>query len=337
MENMPESAVNHRAASGDATNGDATSGEDTRREAANDDATGAADRPTNVLIVGVGGQGVIMVSKVMATLAQRAGFEVKQSEVHGMAKRGGAVFSHVRFGRKVFAPTIPRGEADVLLALEWAEGLRWLNHLNRKRGVFIADVKRIVPPFACRNRADGAPLGYSRETPREVLSKVRVGYALDASGMAEKLGNPRVANTILLGVLSTALDFPEEEWRTVIERFVPPKTVEVNLRAFREGREWVARHGEVGLDADAEFVQPETPVAPPRQPRVLIERAWCKGCDICVKMCPERCLELDEKGIVRMRAPERCTGCRLCEYLCPDFAIRVLRLPAQTGEREVTA
>jgi len=297
----------------------------------------ATDRPTNVLIVGVGGQGVIMVSKVMAALAQGAGFEVKQSEVHGMAKRGGAVFSHVRFGPKVYSPTIPRGQADVLLALEWAEGLRWLNHLNRESGTFIADVKRIVPPFACRNRADGAPLGYSRETPREVLSRVRLGYALNASGMAEKLGNPRVANTVLLGVLSTALDFPEEDWLAVIERFVPPKTVEVNLRAFREGRAWVARHGEVGLDEEVDFSPPQGLSEPPRRPQVHIERAWCKSCDICVKMCPERCLELDEKHIARMRAPERCTGCRLCEYLCPDFAIRVLRLPHDASGEEATA
>ena len=306
-------------------------------DAGAENAEATAARPTNVLIVGVGGQGVIMVSKVMATLAQRAGFEVKQSEVHGMAKRGGGVFSHVRFGHKVFSPTIPRGEVDVLLALEWAEGLRWLNHLNRSRGTFIADVKRIVPPFACRNRADGAPLGYSRETPKDVLSRVRTGYALNASGMAERLGNPRVANTILLGVLSTALDFPEEEWLAVIEQFVPPKTVEVNLRAFGEGRDWVARHGEVGPDEEVDFSPPAGLETPPRRPRVFIERAWCKSCDICVKMCPERCLELDEAQIARMRAPERCTGCRLCEYLCPDFAIRVLRLPQDASEEEASA
>ena len=95
---------------------------------------GPASAPTNVLIVGVGGQGVIMVSKVLASLCQRHGFDVKQSEVHGMAKRGGSVFSHVRFGAEVFSPTIPRGETDILVALEWAEGLRWLDHLKRDSG-----------------------------------------------------------------------------------------------------------------------------------------------------------------------------------------------------------
>src|SRR3990167_5973219 len=100
-----------------------------------------ADDAFNVLIVGVGGQGVIMVSKVLALLAQSQGFEVKQSEVHGMAKRGGSVFSHVRFGKRVYSPTIPRGEADILIALEWAEGLRWLPYLKPDTGMFICDTK----------------------------------------------------------------------------------------------------------------------------------------------------------------------------------------------------
>ena len=140
-----------------------------------------ADDAFNVLIVGVGGQGVIMVSKVLALLAQSQGFEVKQSEVHGMAKRGGSVFSHVRFGRRVWSPTIPKGEVDILVALEWAEGLRWLPFLKPGTGIFICDTKRIVPPFACLNRYPGAPLRYSKETPAEVIAHVAEGYAIDAT------------------------------------------------------------------------------------------------------------------------------------------------------------
>ena len=113
-----------------------------------------------------------MVSKVLALLAQSQGFEVKQSEVHGMAKRGGSVFSHVRFGRRVWSPTIPKGEVDILVALEWAEGLRWLPFLKPGTGIFICDTKRIVPPFACLNRHPGAPLRYSKETPAEVIAHV---------------------------------------------------------------------------------------------------------------------------------------------------------------------
>ena len=93
-----------------------------------------------------------MISKALALIGQKQGFEVKQSEVHGMAKRGGVVFSHVRFGEQVWSPTIAKGEADVLIALEWAEGLRWLDYLRPNVGVFIADTRRIVPPFACRDR-----------------------------------------------------------------------------------------------------------------------------------------------------------------------------------------
>ena len=195
--------------------------------------------PTNVLIVGVGGQGVIMVSKVLALLAQTQGFEVKQSEVHGMAKRGGAVFSHVRFGRRVWSPTIPKGEVDILVALEWAEGLRWLPYLKPTTGILICDTKRIVPPFACLNRHPGAPLRYSSETPAEVIAHVAEGYAIDATDMAEELGNERAANVILLGALSTALDFSVTDWETAVANFVPKKTVTVNLEAFRRGRIWI--------------------------------------------------------------------------------------------------
>ena len=111
-----------------------------------------AVKPHSVLIVGVGGQGVIMMSKVLAVVCQRQGLQVKQSEVHGMAKRGGGVFSHIRYGETVWSPTIPKGEADVLLAMEWAEGLRWLDYLKRDGGTFIADTRRIVPRISTASR-----------------------------------------------------------------------------------------------------------------------------------------------------------------------------------------
>ncbi len=290
----------------------------------------AALSPTrNVLIVGVGGQGVIMISKVMALISQRHGFEVKQSEVHGMAKRGGIVFSHVRFGSKVWSPTIAKGDADVLIALEWAEGLRWLDYLKPETGVFISDTRKIVPPFACRNRQFGAESTYAKETPREILARVSNGYALDATGMAETLGNTRAANTILLGMLSTTLDYGEEEWLSVIEMFVPKGTEVINRQAFLDGRAWVerARHDPAFGLADAEAYEP--PVLKPGELEVSldIEAAWCKGCDICVKVCPERCLKLDDKNIATLKDPAACTGCRVCEWLCPDFAIRVTRTP----------
>lgn len=289
------------------------------------DATAAepARELVNVLIVGVGGQGVIMVSKVLALLAQQQGFQVKQSEVHGMAKRGGAVFSHVRFGRQVWSPTIPKGEVDMLVALEWAEGLRWLNYLKPDTGIFICDTKRIVPPFACLNRRPGAPLRYSRETPAEVMAHVGEAYAIDATRMAEELGNERVSNVVLLGALSTALHFPVADWEKTVAAFVPKKTVAVNLEAFRLGRTWINQAREAPPQPESPAAVAAAPVQTPAQARLEIIPAWCKSCDICVKLCPERCLRLNAERIVELFAPDKCTGCRLCEWLCPDFAIRV--------------
>ena len=286
-------------------------------------AANPARDPTNVLIVGVGGQGVIMVSKVLALLAQTRGLEVKQSEVHGMAKRGGAVFSHVRFGQRVWSPTIPKGEVDILVALEWAEGLRWLPYIKPTTGILICDTKRIVPPFACLNRHPGAALRYSSETPAEVAAHVAEGYAIDATHMAEELGNERAANVILLGALSTALDFSVADWESAVANFVPKKTVTVNLEAFRRGRLWIEEASNASPPPEALQKGIAVPAGEARHVRLEIDRAWCKSCDICVKFCPERCLRLNAEQIAELTAPDKCTGCRLCEWLCPDFAIRV--------------
>ena len=292
----------------------------------------AADRdgPVNVLVVGVGGQGVILVSKVLAYLAQQRGYQVKQSEVHGMAKRGGSVFSHVRYGPEVWSPTIAKGEVDLLIALEWAEALRWLPWLRPESGVLVCDTKRIVPPFSCLNRAPGAPLRYARETPDEVRAHVAEGHAIDATWVAEELGNERTANVVLLGAVSATLEFPPEAWEAALVDFVPPKTVVVNIEAFRLGREWIerARSGEEGA-----AVAPQAPAAAPPAADVRLEITgqWCKSCDICGKLCPERCLRLNDERIVELTDASRCTGCRLCEWLCPDFAIRVRLEPRPTG------
>ncbi len=280
----------------------------------------AVSGPTNVLIVGVGGQGVIMVSKILARLSQMQGLQVKQSEVHGMAKRGGSVFSHIRFGEEVWSPTIPMGEADVVLGLEWAEGLRWLRYLKPGSGTFISDTKRIVPPFSCRDRHHDALHGYAHHTVAEIVKQVPSAYAPNATGMAIELGNERVANTILLGVLSTVMDFPAEDWLQVLPEFVPPKTLETNLKAFEAGRHWTTQPPVPEVQEQA-VPQPQAPMR--RQVSLEITGEWCKSCDICVKMCPERCLALDDHQIVELVKPNACTGCRVCEWLCPDFVIAV--------------
>lgn len=285
--------------------------------------------PVNVLIVGVGGQGVILVSKVLAALAQSRGLEVKQSEVHGMAKRGGTVFSHVRFGPKVWSPTITRGEVDILVALEWAEGLRWLPWLRPEGGMLVCDTKRIVPPFACLNRQPGAAMRYSRETPAQVREQVAEGYAIAATEIAEALGNERAANVVLLGALSTALAFDAADWEATLAEVVPRKTVAINVEAFRRGRDWIERARAGTLDAVPDVPAPPAAAAAPHRVRLEITPGWCKSCDICVKLCPERCLRLDADRIAELAEPARCTGCRLCEWLCPDFAIRVHLDPSQ--------
>ena len=278
---------------------------------------------TNVLIVGVGGQGVIMVSRVLAELSLRANYQMKQSEVHGMAKRGGGVFSHVRFGAEVWSPTIPQGEADILLGLEWAEALRWLNFLKPDGGTFIADTQQIVPPFSCRDRSRGAAGAYRANAPADILDRVGLGFALDATGMAEELGNLRAANTILLGTLSTALDFAADDWREVISQSVPPKTVDLNLEAFELGRQWPERSKDLPPPELAQIHAPTEISARPAAVKWEITPEWCKGCDICVKMCPERCLALGDDQIALIKDLDACTGCRICEWLCPDYAISI--------------
>lgn len=288
-------------------------------------------KPRSVLIVGVGGQGVIMMSKVLALVCQRHGLQVKQSEVHGMAKRGGGVFSHIRYGETVWSPTIPKGEADVLLAMEWAEGLRWLDFLRRDGGAFIADTRRIVPPFAFRSRKYGSQPIYSPEAPREVMEMVGSGFALDATKIATELGEPRAANTVLLGVLSTALEFSADDWREVIGENVPAKAKEANRLAFEAGRNWADASRAASMEDRLRELPGRDELAAeiaPKTARFDITAEWCKGCDICVKMCPERCLRLNDELVAELTDPEACTGCRICEWLCPDFAIRVRRVPA---------
>ena len=293
----------------------------------------APARARNVMVVGVGGQGVLLISKALALIAQKQGFQVKQSEVHGMAKRGGVVFSHVRFGEEVWSPTIAKGEVDALIALEWAEGLRWLDHLRPETGLFIADTRRIVPPFACRDRRRGAETRYARETPAEIAAYVAESYALDATSIASELGEPRAANSVLLGVLSTSMDIAIEDWLATLDQLTPPKTRIINRKAFEAGRAWAEaaqidptlRFDPAGRTGDAPAPHAETQVV------WEINPAWCKGCDICVKLCPERCLALNEEQVAYMKAPQACTGCKVCEWLCPDFAISVRTLAIKSG------
>ncbi len=185
----------------------------------------------NVIVSGVGGQGIILASELLALAAMEAGYDVKKSEVHGMSQRGGDVVSHVRFSEKVYSPLIEQGTCDLILAFEKAEALRYLHYLKPEDGVVIMNDLKIIP----------LPVTAGQDTYPENIEATIKKYAnlvvVDAIGMANRLGNPRVANTIMLGVASKFFDIPESIWIKVITNRVPKKTIEINKKAFKLGSE----------------------------------------------------------------------------------------------------
>ena len=185
---------------------------------------------TNVLIAGVGGQGVILSSELLALAALGDGRDVKQGEFHGVAQRGGAVFSHVRFGDRVHSPMARRSEVDYLLALEKLEALRYA-HFVRTGGTIIVNDHKVEP----------ARMGDVRPYPDEAVEFLREkGFnvvVVEATRKAIELGNYRAANVILLGSLATHLDIPAEVWEKTLEDRVPEKLLELNRKAFAAGQE----------------------------------------------------------------------------------------------------
>jgi indolepyruvate ferredoxin oxidoreductase beta subunit len=271
-----------------------------------------SERSRGLLLAGVGGQGVVLASMIVADALLGAGHDVKQSEVHGMAQRGGSVFSHIRWGPSVDSPLVPLGSAEVLAAFEWAEAIRWVSYV-REGGAVVADIRTIVPPGACNDRRSwttefpgiDAGLFNSRQLKTRLV---------DAAATATEMGNVRAANSVILGSLAGFLDVEDTHWEAAIDRLVPRGTEEVNLAAFRAGRQ-VAKARVPRRAADPEgFSGPH---------EIDIRHDWCKGCDICSRVCPEYCLAVDLDGKLTIPNPEACTGCRLCELLCPDFAIEI--------------
>ena len=189
------------------------------------------DRVTNVFICGVGGQGILLASEILSEVALGRGLDVKKSEVHGMAQRGGAVVSHVRFGDRVYSPVIADGEADLLVSFEKMEALRWLHSL-RPAGTLVVNSQEIVPSGLDE---------YPREIDEDLRRRVPDLLSVDALTLAEEAGNIRAVNTVMLGAFSSFLEFDDADWRKAIEARVPPKTVDVNLRAFELGRRAAAR------------------------------------------------------------------------------------------------
>jgi indolepyruvate ferredoxin oxidoreductase beta subunit len=278
----------------------------------------------SILLVGVGGQGVVLASAIIADAALRTGLDVKQSEVHGMSQRGGVVSSHLRFGDRVHSPLIEPGAADAVVALEWNEGLRALPAL-RPGAALIVNLHRVVPPSACRDRRMGR-WGYPVPALDALVARVGDVRACDALAIAGQVGSPKALNSVLLGVLAALLPFAEEAWMAALQGHVPRGTFEANERAWRAGRALRYPHETLAhMARTAALPDGEAAHARPWAPLIELTPAWCKGasCDLCVRACPERCLAIDAADRITVTHAGACTGCRLCELLCPDFAIAV--------------
>ncbi|HEY5765036.1 MAG TPA: indolepyruvate oxidoreductase subunit beta [Candidatus Deferrimicrobiaceae bacterium] len=184
----------------------------------------------NIFLAGVGGQGIILASEVLCDAFLLAGYDVKKSEVHGMAQRGGAVTTHVRYGKKVFSPLIEPGKADLIVAFEKMEALRFLHFLSPEGGILV-NAQEIMPPPVTAGK-ERYPERVA-ERLREATSRV---WMVDALAAALSLHEVRAVNVVMLGAASTLLPLPEERYAEALRARLPEKIVEVNLRAFRAGR-----------------------------------------------------------------------------------------------------
>ncbi len=184
----------------------------------------------NIMIAGVGGQGTLLTSRILGGITLDAGYDVKLSEVHGMAQRGGSVVTFVRYGEKVAEPIVEEGQADVLIAFEKLEALRYA-HFLKKDGVMVINNQRMEPITVVTGAAEYP------ENIIENLEKEYTVYRINAMEEAKKLGNSKVFNIIVLGLAARHMDFSKEAWLKVIEKTVPPKTVEINQKAFLTGYE----------------------------------------------------------------------------------------------------
>jgi indolepyruvate ferredoxin oxidoreductase beta subunit len=187
----------------------------------------------NFILAGVGGQGTLLASNVVAHVGAEAGFDVKKAEVHGMAQRGGSVNSHVRWGDKIYSPLIAQGEVDFLVVFEKLEALRYLDMLRPGGTVLVGEMR--IPPLSVSSGDDVYP---DDERVRGMIGARTDAYHLVPSiRLAEEVGNARAHNVVILGALSTLIDgVPPEAWRKVIARWVPQRYIQVNMNAFEAGR-----------------------------------------------------------------------------------------------------
>ncbi|MFW5947509.1 MAG: indolepyruvate oxidoreductase subunit beta [Gemmatimonadota bacterium] len=189
--------------------------------------------PTSIVLAGVGGQGSVLATRVLATAAELAGHDVVTSEVHGMSQRGGTVLTTVRFGDEVLSPAVPQGEADFLLAFERLEAARHLD-LVKDHGVALVNDQRIAPSIETLKHA-----AYPRDLEERARRRHVAVHLYPALELARELGNDRLSSTVMLGALSDFLFIDRAHWIEAIRRTVPPKTIEANEAAFDTGAEWL--------------------------------------------------------------------------------------------------
>ena len=189
-----------------------------------------ADKVTNIMIVGVGGQGALLASKTLGQVLLDAGYDVKVSEVHGMSQRGGSVVTYVRFGEKVYSPIVDKGEADYIVSFELLEAARYTEYLKAD-GQIVVNTQTIDPMPVITGAAS-----YPENLVEQMTSKGIKVDALDCLSLAEQAGTSKAVNIVLMGRLSKYMNFSEEAWLKAIEKLVKPQFLEMNKKAFMLGR-----------------------------------------------------------------------------------------------------
>lgn len=186
----------------------------------------------NILLVGVGGQGTILASKILSEGLAQAGYDVKMSEIHGMSQRGGNVSTQIRFGKKVYSPIVGKGEADVIVAFEKMEALRWIEYLKKDGRMVINDFE--IPSVPIQQGVAKYPEGILEE----LVHKAKLSV-FKAGEIATELGNSKTMNIVLLGALVKAMDVPGIDWEEIIKANVKKDFEDINIKAFRAGAEQV--------------------------------------------------------------------------------------------------
>ncbi|MCL1918758.1 MAG: indolepyruvate oxidoreductase subunit beta [Peptococcaceae bacterium] len=186
--------------------------------------------PLSILIVGVGGQGTLLASRILAGVALRTGYDVKVSEIHGMAQRGGSVVTQVRFGTAVASPIITRGQADIILAFEKLEALRWLPYA-KKAGTILYNTQSINPMPVITGAAV-----YPADADAQIQAAFPEAVPIEALALARTCGTPKAVNVVLLGLLSRFLSIEENVWKETLRETVPSRFLDINMAAFQVGR-----------------------------------------------------------------------------------------------------